>query len=503
MGWANWNRYFCDYDDTTIRKQADGLVSSGMRDLGYRYVIIQECIAASRDSLGNLIVDAKRFPYGIKALADYLHSLRLKVGIYTDIGAHTCGGYVGSYGHENQDAAMFASWGIDLIEMDYCDKPPGVTGEEIYKRMATAIKKTGRPMLFYLCSWGNERPWEWAQGTAQVWRTDWDISQSKNHADWEHVVLNFESNAQHAVFTGPNSWNDPDMLEVGNVGLTPIEARTHFSMWAISAAPLWAGTDLTSMSAETRSILTNAEAIAIDQDLLGSGPVKVSGQVDGAQVWMKPLKSKTSGVQAVLFLNLGSEPADVSVRWTDLGLKPQVRVRDLWLHRDLGTFAESYTALIPPHGSRLLKISGQFDWTKGAVFEAEWPGNLRHGGVRLLECGECSQGFAVSMGGLNQTDSPRPDLEVEGHPGGSLTFRQLMVPLSGPYQLELTYVRYGLAFQKIDVQVDEESSFQVRVAPRAWGWVKIPVLLHAGDNTVTVSYFGNDEFNLDKMRLVR
>ncbi len=494
MGWASWNHYFCDYDAQTIRDQADALVSSGMRDLGYKYVLIQECIAPGRDAAGNLIVDAKRFPQGMKVLVDYIHARGLKAGIYTDVGPYTCyphPRYQGSYDHEEQDAKTFASWGMDLVEMDYCNKPSGVTGREIYERMGRAIQHSGRAMLFYICSWGNERPWEWAQNFAQLWRTDFDISLEKNHVDWSRMVRNFESNARDADFTAPDSWNDPDMLEVGIPGMNALEDRTHFSMWVISAAPLWAGTDLTRMDAATRAILTNKEVIAVDQDPLGAGVVKISGNVDGPQVWAKPLQSMTSGVKAVLLVNLGSAPATVSVRWSDLGLKPNVRVRDLWLHRDPGSFAEAYSTLLPSHGSQLLKVSGQFDWAKGAVFEAEWPGNQRKGGAELLVCGECSRGFAVSIGG------------VDGHDQGSLILNRLDVPETGSYQLDLTYVRNGLVDKWIAVRVNDGTSSKVKALMREWNWVSIPVTLHAGRNTVAFTYSGTDTFNIDKVRLTR
>ncbi len=223
----------------------------------------------------------------MKDLVDYVHSRGLKAGIYTDAGAHTCSSnplYEGSYQHEDQDAATFAAWGMDFVEMDYCNRPYGVKGRAIYERMAEAIRKTGRPMLFYICSWGNESPWAWAQGTAQLWRAEGDLSYEKNHVEWSRVVKNFESNARHSVFSAPNSWNDPDMMEVGNPGLTPDEARTHFPMWAISAAPLWAGNNLTEMSDSIRKVYTNAEAIAIDQDPLGAGAEKVREYGGGIEV---------------------------------------------------------------------------------------------------------------------------------------------------------------------------------------------------------------------------
>lgn len=362
MGWASWNHFFCDYNEQTIRDQADALVSIGMRDLGYRYVLIQEFIAPGRDASGELVVDPVRFPHGMKALVDYIHARGLKAGIYTDIGPYTCYAkprYQGSYRHEEQDATTFASWGVDLVEMDYCNRVPGHTGREVYERMAAAIQNTHRPMLFYICSWGNEDPWTWAQGKAQLWRTTGDISPKKGRVEWASVVQNFEINARHAAFSAPNSWNDPDMMEVGNHGLNTIEARSHFSMWVISAAPLWAGNDLTQMDAATRAIYTNSEAIAIDQDPLGAGPVKVREDRKGLQVWAKPLGSIGSGASAVLLLNLTAVPAKISVQWSDLELTGKVEVRDLWAHQNLGQFADRYQTRIAAHGSVLLKVTGK------------------------------------------------------------------------------------------------------------------------------------------------
>ncbi len=494
MGWASWNHYFCDYNEQTIRKQADALVSTGMRELGYEYVVIQECIAPGRDNFGNLIVDSNRFPHGLKALVDYIHARGLKAGIYTDVGPYTCypkPRYQGSFNHEEKDADTFASWGMDLIEMDYCNKPAGQSGRAIYQRMGDAIHKTGRPMVFYICSWGEERPWEWAQGIAQLWRTGSDISLVKNRVEWSHVVQNFESNARHAVFSAPDSWNDPDMLEVGTPGLTALEGRTHFSMWAISAAPLLAGADLTHMDANTRATLTNKEVIAVDQDPLGAGPEKISGHSGGVEVWAKPLESRTSGLQAVLLLNQTSSTQHVSIRWSDLGLASKVRVRDIWTHIDLGQFFNQYSAEVPAHGSQLLKVSGLLNWKNGAVFEAEWPGNVRQGGTRLLVCSNCSQGFGVSIGAIN------------GQTSGSLSFKNVSVDKTGHYKIELTCVRNGSGNRTILVRLNHAPPLSVTAPTRERNWTTIPVILQDGVNTITVSYAGKGTFNIDKMRLIR
>jgi alpha-galactosidase len=492
MGWANWNRYFCDYDDSTIRAQADTLVRTGMRDLGYRYVIIQECIAPSRDANGALVPDSRRFPQGIKTLADYLHSLGLKAGIYTDVGAQTCfehPQYEGSFNHEDQDAATFASWGIDLVEEDYCNLPRGHTGKELYERMAVAIRKTGRAMLFYICSWGNERPWEWAQGSAQLWRTDADISWEKNHVQWDRVVKNFESNARHAVFSAPDSWNDPDMLEVGNPGLNATEARSHFSMWAISAAPLWAGTDLTRMDAESLAIFTNPEIIAVDQDPLGAGPTKIREDSNGLQVWSKQLGTIAGGSHAVMLLNETAAQAEIKVWWTDLGLLPNAHVRDLWERRDLGSFADFFSALVQSHGVVVLKVTGDKDWQKPVVYEAEWPGNLRLGETSLITCNQCSAGFAVAIGGSLGS-------------GSTLIFRHVNVPRAGRYHIHLYFL--GKMTEKGNLQIEANGThpIAVNVGSLAASPTEITVRLRSGDNDVSVRPSPGLNFDLDRIEVM-
>lgn len=492
MGWANWNHYFCDYDDSTIRSQADALARTGMRDLGYKYLIIQECIAATRNSSGEIVPDAKRFPHGIKPLVDYIHSRGLKAGIYTDVGPHTCfenPQYEGSYDHENLDAATFASWNIDLIEEDYCNLPKGHTGKELYGRMAAAIHKTGRPMLLYICSWGNERPWEWAQGNAQLWRTDADVSWEKNHVQWTRVVQNFESNARHAIFSAPNSWNDPDMLEVGVPGINAEEGRSHFSMWAISAAPLWAGADLTNMDAETLATYTNPEVVAVDQDSLGASATKVREDANGLEVWDKQLGTIAGGEHAVLLLNLTAASTTMSVRWSDLALLADAKVRDLWERKDLGWMKDGYSAAIPAHGSTLIKISGKTSWRKGVVYEAEWPGNVRQGSIQVTECGECSSGFGVAMGGGK-----------EG--GGTLVFPHVNVPHAGRYTLQLYFFRNGNGDKRVIVQTNDADPVSLKILTYVWGSLDVSVDLKAGDNAVTVGYAGKYSFYLDRIKIV-
>jgi len=491
MGWASWNHYFCDYDEKTIREQADALVSTGMRDAGYKYVIIQECIAPRRNTKGNLVVDSARFPSGIRELAAYIHKLGLKAGIYTDIGRNTCypdPKYQGSYGHEQQDADTFAAWGIDLVEMDYCNRVETHTGRWVYERMAEAIKKTGRPMIFSLCSWGNEQPWEWAQGKAQMWRTDLDISFEKNHVEWDRVVRNFESSSAHSVFSGPESWNDADMLEIGNAGLSDTEAQAQMSMWAISPSPLLAGADLTHMSSRAVEIYMNREVLAVNQDALGAGAERIASAGPGLEVWAKVLGSRTSGEYAVLLLNSTEEPNPMEVHWTDLDLLPDARVRDLWSHKDVSTASDSYQAVVPAHGAVLLRVSGTRSWDHGVVYEAEWPGIERAGVAALFGCGECSRGYAVGL-----ADKNRP---------GSLHISNIVVPMAGLYTLRVQYVRNGIADEEIGIDVNGVKTKALALM-RSWNWVDVPITLQAGENDITLSYKGEQPFYVDKMTLLR
>lgn len=497
MGWASWNPFFCDYNERTIREQADALVATGMRELGYKYVLIQECIAPSRDASGELLVDSIRFPSGMKALVDYIHARGLKAGTYTDIGRYTCFSkpqYEGSYDHELQDARTFASWGMDFVEMDYCNRVPEHTGREIYERMAAAIEAAGRPMLLYICSWGNESPWTWAQGKAQLWRTEADISYRKNKVDWTHVVAGFKSNASHAVFNAPNSWNDPDMLEVGNGGLNLTEAQTHFSMWAISAAPLWAGTDLSRMPDPIRSIYTNAEVIAVNQDPLGAGPTKVTENRVGLEIWSKALGSIASGTNAVLLLNLTDTPADVVLHWNDLNLVGNISVRDLYSHKDIPSRPGGYRTHLPAHGSAMLNVSGTYAWSKGASYEAEWPGNFRTKDTSLWTCDACGQGYAISLKGTQDSSNP-----------ASLTFTHVFVPKAGKYYLTLHYADSHLITDKLQLRVNRGSPIPIHLFSFINGFESLPLTLEQGDNALTFAYSGpaGTSVNIDKIQIYR
>lgn len=356
MGWNSWNKHGCDINERIVRDAADAMVASGMKQAGYRYVVIDDCWHGSRDANGVIAEDKVKFPSGMKALADYVHARGLKFGIYSDAGRKTCGGRPGSQGHEYQDALTYARWGVDYLKYDWCST--GVrNAEEAYALMADALRATGRPILLSICEWGNNRPWEWAGKIGNMWRTTGDIRDAwAGRVTYSLGVMDIvDRNEPLYPYAGPGHWNDPDMLEVGNGGLSDTEARAHFSLWAIMAAPLIAGNDVTRMSEATRRILLNEEVIAVDQDALGRQGRRVRDDGD-QEVWSKPL---ADGSRAVLLLNRGAAPAQIAVNWPEIGYPAGVSaaVRDLWAHRSLGRPKRRYAAEVPAHGTVMLRIT--------------------------------------------------------------------------------------------------------------------------------------------------
>jgi alpha-galactosidase len=351
MGWNSWNHFGCDVSEQLIKNTADAMVASGMRDAGYQYVVIDDCWQISRDAQGTIVADPRRFPSGMAALGDYIHARGLKFGLYTDAGSRTCQGRPGSLGHEWQDAATYAAWGVDYVKVDWCYND-GLDAATQYRLFRDALTATGRPIVLSICTWGLENPWDWGSDAGHLWRTTGDIDDS-----WPTVLQIIRENSVRAYAGGPGGWNDPDMLEIGNGGMTDVEYRTHFSLWAMMAAPLIAGNDLTRMSDATRNILLNSEVIAIDQDARGT-PALIVQDDTNRQVWSRPLSD--SSARAVALFNPTDISADITVRWADIGLAPGAAlVRDLWAHADRGVVADSFTATVEPHGTVMLKITAQ------------------------------------------------------------------------------------------------------------------------------------------------
>jgi alpha-galactosidase len=356
MGWNSWNKFGCDVSETLIKQAADAIASNGMKEAGYTYVVIDDCWQVSRDNEGNIVPDAKRFPGGIKALADYVHSKGLKFGIYSDAGTATCQDRPGGRGYEYQDARQYAAWGVDYLKYDWCNHSTQ-NAQAAYSLMSDALKKSGRPITFSLCEWGSNQPWLWAKDVGNLWRTTGDIVdkwETPSAKDGLGVVNILDLQVGLETYAGPGHWNDPDMLEVGNGGMTGTEYRAHFSLWCMLAAPLMAGNDLHNMTPEIREILTNKEAIAVNQDPAGMQARRVHKDGD-VEVWAKQL---ADGSRAVALLNRGKSEAEIRVDWTDLGYPAHftAAVRDLWKHADAGKATGGYSAKVPSHGVVLLTV---------------------------------------------------------------------------------------------------------------------------------------------------
>jgi alpha-galactosidase len=350
MGWNSWNLFAGRVDDQTVRSMVDAMVSSGMRDAGYVYVNIDDTWEGVRDANGNIETNHK-FP-DMRALADYVHSKGLKLGIYSGPGTRTCAGYPASYGHEEQDAKTFAAWGIDYLKYDWCSAAMIYKDDllqPVYQRMGAALEATGRPLVYSLCEYGRGKVETWGpQVGGNLWRTTDDIRDQ-----WSSMMGNIEEQVPTAPYAGPGHWNDPDMLEIGNGHMTDDEYRTHMSLWALTAAPLLAGNDIRSMTDATKAILMNKEVIAVDQDALGkqASPVK-NGDLE---TWTKPL---ADGGVAVGVVNLGASAATATVRASDLHLSGNVkRVRDLWAHQDVKFDGDIYSVSVPSHGVLMVRVS--------------------------------------------------------------------------------------------------------------------------------------------------
>jgi alpha-galactosidase len=370
MGWNSWNKFACNINEMFVKQIAQAMVDSGMQDAGYQYVNIDDCWSlAARDANGALQPDPTHFPNGIGPVADFVHGLGLKLGLYGDRGTETCGHRAGSQDHEAQDATTLASWGVDYLKYDNCPDPgpnPGPIIEPRYETMRAALDAAGqaanRPIVFSICAWSF---YEWANRLGQLQRTTTDIKNTwapdPSSTETGSILTSLKTNLPLAAYGGPNHWNDPDMLEVGNSDngagpVTDVENQSHFSLWAIAAAPLIAGNDLRNMSPATKAILTNKEIIALDQDGFGLQGVQV--KVAGEQsVWAKPLNA--NGARSVVLLNEAADAADITFSLTDIGLGTgTAKVRDLQAQADRGSFNGTTTINVASHGTATLKIVG-------------------------------------------------------------------------------------------------------------------------------------------------
>ena len=375
MGWNSWNCFRADINEDKIKSMADAMVSSGMNEAGYQYLVIDDgWMTKKRDSLGHIVVNAQKFPHGIKAVADYVHGKGLKFGLYSSPGCYTCQKLMGSIGHEQMDADDYASWGVDYLKYDWCNFPsiekealktPIPECRAAFELMGNCLRKTGRPIVYSVndeCDKGtNEGALPWVKSVANMHRTGDDI---KNN--WDRMLYCLDLTADLWEYAAPGYWNDPDMLEVGNeakeslwnnippVTMTLQEYKSHFSMWCMVAAPLLAGNDLRSMKPEIREILTNKALIAIDQDPLGKQGRRIRKKNE-LEVWMKEL---SGGSMAVALFNRSGNPVRINVRWEELGISGARTVSDLWKHIKLGNHKKSFTAKgIKSHEARMLLLS--------------------------------------------------------------------------------------------------------------------------------------------------
>lgn len=349
MGWSSWNKFGKGIDDKTVREIADALVSSGLRDAGYTYVNIDDGWQGERDAKGVLQPNSK-FP-DMKALASYVHARGLKLGIYTSPGPKSCAGFEGSYGHVEQDAKTFAAWGIDYLKYDLCSGEAFYHTAEavygVYQQMGEALAATKRPIVYSLCEYGRFDVGAWGRDVdGNLWRTTGDIAD--NYATM--AKIGFDQNGQ-PKHTGPGGWNDPDMLEVGNGGMSQDEYRTHMSLWALLAAPLILGNDVRAMTPETLALLKNPEVIAVDQDAVGRQglPVLKAGTIE---IWTKAL---SDGSTAVGLFNRGDAEAKIAGDWKTLVGGAPSRVRDLWARTDVPA-GDKFSFTVPKHGVVLLSV---------------------------------------------------------------------------------------------------------------------------------------------------
>lgn len=373
MGWNSWNTFEVNINEDLVKKTADIIVSSGMKDAGYEYIVLDDgwMVKDHRDKNGDLIPDSAKFPNGMKTLIDYVHSKGLKFGLYNCAGTQTCAGYPGTRGYEYQDARFYANLGIDFLKYDWCNTA-GINATEAYTTMSKALKAAGKPIVFSICEWGDNQPWNWATPIGNLWRISGDIypcfdceykHEEGNWSSWG-VLRILEMRKDIRQFSGPDHWNDFDMMEVGN-GMTNTEDKSHFTLWSLMASPLFAGNDLRIMKPETLKILTNKEMIAINQDKLGIQGFKYQSE-KGVDVWIKPLSDDN---WAIVFLNRSDKAQKINFDWKKhiiedkdfkftLDLNNQIyNLRDLWEHKDLGKTNKIFSKELASHDVVALKLS--------------------------------------------------------------------------------------------------------------------------------------------------
>ncbi len=348
MGWNSWNHYNCNISQSVLQKVADAFIDQQLDKFGYKYVNVDDCWAESRDSNGKIVPDTTAFP-DFAGMVEYVHGKGLLFGLYSDAGTFTCAKRPGSLGHEEMDAQTYADWKVDYLKYDNCNNQ-NIDVKKRYPVMRDALNKTGRPIFYSMCEWGIEDPATWAPDVGNSWRTTGDISDK-----WDSMISRADQNDKWAKYAAPGGWNDPDMLEVGNGGMSTIEDETHMSLWCLMKAPLLIGCDVTSMTSDTKRILTNQEVIAVNQDPMGVQGKKLKTSGD-TEVWGGPLSNES---YAVILLNRGDINATVVMDWSDLNLEKgkMYNVRDLWNRTDLGSIKDQVSSSVLSHGVKMYRLT--------------------------------------------------------------------------------------------------------------------------------------------------
>lgn len=491
MGWASWNTFAANIDYNVIKSQVDAFVAAGLPAAGYKYINLDEgWWQGTRDSQDNITTDPSEWPGGMSAIADYIHSKGLKAGIYSDAGKDGCGYYFptgrpaapgsGSEGHYEQDMLQFSKWGFDYVKVDWCGGDvEKLDAKSTYQAISDAAAKaaatTGRPLNLSVCNWGKQNPWNWGAGMAALWRTNTDIIYHGQSPSWDSMLANFDANvhpsAQHTGY-----YNDPDMLMVGLDGFTAAQNRSHMNLWAISGAPLLAGNNTTTMSTQTRDILTNPEVIAVDQDPRGLQGVKVAEDTTGLQVYGKVLSG--TGKRAVTLLNRTSSAQNMTIRWSDLGLTDaSATVRNLWTASNLGSFGTSYTVSVPAKDSVMLTVTGGTE-AASSTYEAEATANTKGGSAANATCANCSGGTKVG--------------NVGNGAANILRFNNVPADATGTKVVDIAYTNGANAARTAVLQVNGQQATTVSFPPTgSWttpGTVSVEASLAKGSsNTLTFS----------------
>lgn len=357
MGWNSWNYFKCDgLNETVVKEVADAIAANGMKDAGYEYIVLDDCWQIARDAEGKIVVDSVKFPSGIKALADYIHSKGLKFGLYSCAGRKTCQEKPGSYSYEEIDAKTYEEWTVDFLKYDWCHST-FLEPEETYARMGKALAEIKRPIFYSICNWGRKEPWKWAGNFAHMWRTTDDIIPCFNCLDLifqNSVIEIIDKQADLYKYAGPNCWNDPDMLEIGNGKMTTAENRAHFSLWCMMAAPLMAGCDLRNTKTDILKILTNKIAVSIDQDEMGKQGYRIKDDGSHHEIWYKPISNNQ---YAVCFFNRGNLSWDFKEVLKDLGVMNFNAIENAWDNSTVSIDNGIISSTVAPHDVLLLKFT--------------------------------------------------------------------------------------------------------------------------------------------------